>query len=314
MKTEKAITCEQKKRLKARMKRYKAYYLMLIPIIACVIIFSYIPMFGIIMAFQDYDILGGFFASKWVGFDNFIQIVTIPKFVDAIKNTLYIGVITWIFGTPLPILLAVMMHEIVNKKFRGFVQTVTYLPHFVSWVAIAGIFQTVFANEGTYNMIMKMIFGAGYEPTNILMNVKHFWGIIFWTNQWKEIGWNSMIFFAAIAGIDTTQYEAAKIDGCGKIRQIFSITLPNILPTLAIVLIMSTAGFLSANFEQILNFQNVYTQSQTEVIQTLTYREGILQANYSMAIAFGFAASMVTFLFMIISNRISKKVSDIGIW
>ncbi len=314
MKTEKAITCEQKKSLKARMKRYKAYYLMLIPIIACVIIFSYIPMFGIIMAFQDYDILGGFFASKWVGFDNFIQIVTIPKFVDAIKNTLYIGVITWIFGTPLPILLAVMMHEIVNKKFRGFVQTVTYLPHFVSWVAIAGIFQTVFANEGTYNMIMKIIFGAGYEPTNILMNVKHFWGIIFWTNQWKEIGWNSMIFFAAIAGIDTTQYEAAKIDGCGKIRQIFSITLPNILPTLAIVLIMSTAGFLSANFEQILNFQNVYTQSQTEVIQTLTYREGILQANYSMAIAFGFAASMVTFLFMIISNRISKKVSDIGIW
>ncbi len=314
MNTEKAINGGKKKSLRTRMKRYKTYYLMLIPIIVCVIIFSYIPMFGIIMAFQDYDILGGFFASKWVGLDNFIKIVTIPKFVDAIKNTLYIGVITWIFGTPLPILLAVMMHEIVNKKFRGFVQTVTYLPHFVSWVAIAGIFQTVFANEGTYNMIMKMIFGSGYEPTNILMNAKNFWGIIFWTNQWKEVGWNSMIFFAAIAGVDTTQYEAAKIDGCGKIRQIFSITLPNILPTLAIVLIMSTAGFLSANFEQILNFQNVYTQSQTEVIQTLTYREGILQANYSMAIAFGFAASMVTFLFMVISNRISKKVSDIGIW
>lgn len=314
MNTIAAVKENKKKNLKTRMKRYKTYYYVLIPIIICVIIFSYIPMFGIVMAFQDYDIVGGIFASKWVGLDNFIKIFTVPKFVGAIKNTLYIGVITWIFGTPLPVLLAVMMHELANKKFRGIIQTVTYLPHFVSWVAIAGIFQTVFANEGTYNMIMKMLLGSGYEATNILMNPKHFWSIIFWTNQWKEIGWNSMIFFAAIAGIDPTQYEAAKIDGCGKIRQIFSITLPNIMPTLAIVLIMSTAGFLSANFEQILNFQNVYTQSQTEVIQTLTYREGIMNANYSMAIAFGFAASMVTFLFMLVSNWVSKKVSDIGIW
>ena len=296
------------------MKKYKANYLLLLPAIVAVFVFCYLPMAGIIMAFQEYDIIGGIGASEFVGFDNFVRIFTTPKFISAIKNTLLYSGVNIIFGTPLPIILAILLNELRCKWFRNTIQTISYLPYFLSWISVIGIFQALFASEGTVNNVLVKILGDNYEPVNILMDSKYFLGIIFWTGQWKNVGWSSIVFLAAITGINQSLYEAAAVDGCGRIKQVFYITLPSIMPTIDIVFIMATASLVQSNFDQVYGFQNPYIQEATEVINTLVYREGILNAEYSMATAFGVAQGVVSFLLVFITNRIVKKVSDVGIW
>lgn len=297
-----------------RMSRYKFVYLALLPAMILTFVFHYLPMGGLIMAFQDYDIIKGMGGSQWVGFDNFVKIFTLPKFLGAIKNTVIYSGVGILFGTWFPIILALLFNELKSQRFKKTVQTISYLPYFLSWVSVIGMFYGIFATNGSYNDIMAAIVGDGYERTNILTNPDNFLGIIFWSNQWKNIGWSSIVYLAAITGIDPTLYEAAVVDGCNRLKQAIHITIPGILPTIAILFIMNMAGLVASNFEQVFGFQNIYTQEQTEVINTLVYRQGILNGEYSLSTAFGISQGVVSFVLVWVSNRIVKKGTGVGIW
>lgn len=304
----------KKKNTWSEIKRHYVLMLLLLPAVVLVFIFSYLPMGGLILAFQDYDIIKGITGSPFVGLENFVTIFTMPKFLKAIKNTLVYSSVTLFIGTPFPIILALLFNEIRSQKFKRVTQTISYLPYFLSWISVIGMFYSIFARDGAYNDIMKFFIGDSYTPVNILQDSKNFLGIIFWSNQWKNIGWNSIIFLAAIAGIDPTLYEAATVDGCGKIKQVWYITLPSILPTIAIVFIMATSSLVTSNFEQVYGFQNVYIQEETETINTVIYRRGIQNAEYSLSTAFGLAQGIVSFLLVFVSNKIVKTASGVGIW
>lgn len=304
----------REKSLPQRMAKYKFLYLILAPAFVLVLVFCYLPMFGLIMAFQDYDIIAGIAGSRFVGLDNFIKIFTIPKFLLAIKNTLLYSSVQIFLGTPFPIALALLFNELKCAKFKKTVQTISYLPYFFSWISAIGMFYAFFALDGTYNDIMAKIVGEGYKRVNILTDAKNFVGILFWSNIWKNIGWNSIIFLAAITGIDSSIYEAAVVDGCSRIKQVWYITLPCLLPTIAIIFIMNTAGLVTSNFEQVFGFQNLYIQEKTEVINTLVYRQGILNGEYSLSTAFGMAQGIVSFILVFVTNKIVKRVTGIGIW
>ena len=297
-----------------KMSKYKFLYLIAAPALILVLVFCYLPMGGLVIAFQDYDIIGGIMGSEFIGLDNFKQIFTIPKFVKAIGNTLKYSSVQLFLGMPFPILLALLFNELKGKKFKKTVQTISYLPYFLSWISVIGMVSAFFALDGTYNDFMEKFVGEGYTRVNILADAGNFTELLFWTNIWKNVGWNSIIFLAAITGIDANLYEAAMVDGCGRLKQIWYITIPCLLPTIAIIFIMNTASLVTLNFEQVFGFQNAYIQKDTEVINTLVYRQGILNAEYGLSTAFGLFQGAVSFMLVFISNKIVKKFTGIGIW
>lgn len=295
-------------------KKYKSVYMLILPAIVLTTVFCYFPMAGIVIAFKDFDIIKGIAGSRWVGFENFIKVFTQGEMLGAIFNTFLYGVVL-VFGSfPFPIILAVLFNELRCLRFKKTVQTLIYMPHFLSWISVVGLFYTLFSNEGVFNSIMGAIVGEGYTPVNILLDSKYFLPIIYFSNLWKSVGWSSVIFLAAIAGIDPTLYEAATIDGCGKFKQVLYITLPSIRSTAIIVLVMSMGGLVNTNFEQVYGFQNVYTQPYTETINTLIYRSGIQEGKYSLATAFGLSQGIVTVTLILISNAFSKKLAQTSIW
>lgn len=292
----------------------KSAYLLILPAVLYTVFFCYAPMFGIVIAFKDFDILKGLWGSDWVGFDNFKTILQYPAMLRAIGNSFYYGVVMLFLGFPFPIILALLFNELRGKRFKKTMQTISYLPHFLSWISVVGIFFAFFATEGTYNQIMAKIFGEGYEAKNILLDSKAFLPVLFVTNMWKSVGWSSVLYLAAIAGVDATLYEAAAVDGCGKFKQVFKITLPSIAPTIIICLIMNLSSFFRLNFEQVYGFQNVYTQEQTEIIGTLVYRQGVENGKYSIATALGLMEGALSVMLLFIANSITKKLFSISIW
>ena len=293
---------------------HKYAYILILPALILVTVFSYLPLTGIVLAFKDFNIVQGIFGSPWVGLDNFKEIFMQPKMLHAIKNTLIYGC-TILFGFfPFPIILALLFNEIRNIHFKKIVQTISYMPHFLSWISVIGLFSVFLAKEGPFNMIMGKLFGEAFGDVNLLMDPAYFLPIIFISHIWKSVGWSSVIFLAAIAGIDPTLYEAASVDGCGKLRQAWHITLPSIRGTALIVLIMSLGTLFNTNFEQVYGFQNVYTQEQTEVINTLIYRQGIENGQYSLATAFGLSQGLVSVTILLAANAISKRLFEISIW
>lgn len=300
--------------LALRLKKNRFTYGLLAPALILVLVFCYIPMFGLVIAFQDYDIIGGITASKFVGFDNFVKIFTMPKFTKAIFNTIKYSSVQLFLGFPFPIALALLFNEIRQQKFKRVVQTVSYLPYFLSWISVVGMLSAFFALDGSYNDIMASVVGESYEAKNILTDASNFTGILFWTNIWKNVGWNSIIFLAAITGIDSSIYEAAMVDGCSRFKQVLYITLPCLMPTIALIFIMNTASLVNLNFEQVYGFQNLYIQEETEVINTLVYRQGILNGEYSLSTAFGMVQGVVSFALVCITNAIVKRLTGNGIW
>lgn len=296
-----------------QLQKNKYAYILILPAMLFVFVFSYMPFAGLVLAFKEYDLVKGVFGSPWVGFDNFKEIFNQPLMLKSIINTLIYSSVT-IFGTfPIPIILALLLNELTNLKFKKVVQTVSYVPHFISWISVIGIFYSFLATEGPLNSILVKLI-AGYTPKNILMDSKYFLGILLISNIWKTTGWSSVIFLAAIAGIDAELYEAVKIDGGGKLRQIWHITLPGIRTTMLVVLVMSLGSLFNSNFEQVYGFQNVYTQDDTEVINTLIYRAGIQNGEYSLATAFGLSQGIVTVITILCANFLSKKIFDTSIW
>ncbi len=292
----------------------KTAYLLILPALVLVLLLCYLPFGGLILAFKDYNIVDGILGSPWVGFDNFVECFTQPNMLVAVKNSFVYGMVLQFLGMPFPILLALLFNEIRNIHFKKVVQTVSYLPYFLSWITVVGLFSSMFSLEGTFNGILKSLIGDSYEAVNIMHNAKNFLPIIFWTHIWKSIGWSSVIFLAAITGIDPSYYEAATIDGCGKFKQVIYITLPCIKNTILIVFIMSLGSLFNTSFEQVYGFQNVYIQQETDTINTLIYRLGIQNGKYSLATAFGLAQGLVAVALLLFSNTVSKKLFEVSIW
>ena len=289
-------------------------YILLLPGMILTGIFCYLPLAGVIMAFQDFDILKGFFDSPWVGLKNFEKVLTTRGFLDSIKNTVIYSSVLLFGKFPFPIILALMFNEIRNAKFKKITQTISYFPHFLSWTAVCGILYSMFALEGPYNELMRNIVGEGWVNRNILMESRNFLTILFTSSLWKEIGWSSIIYLAAIAGIDASLYEAAEIDGANRLQRAWHITVPCIRETMVLLLILGLGSLFSSNFDAMYGLQNAYTQTDTETIATIVYRSGIQGGKYSLTTALGLMQGLVSFALVFLGNRISRKIAGYGVW
>lgn len=302
-------------RLHRSLKMHKFIYLLVIPGILYYIIFHYLPMFGIIMAFKDvspFEGVKGIFTSPWVGFKHFKYFINSYYFGRLIRNTLNFTLRSLIFGFPAPIILALLFNEIKNRKFLKVTQTISYLPHFLSTVIIVSFVRSIFNPDRGPITVIYNIFGM--ESQYLLDNFKAIVNIIVFTQIWASVGWGSIIYLATITSIDQQQYEAAIIDGAGKWRQLFSITLPAISGVIAITLIFSIGGLLSANFEYILLLSSQSTIEVTDVIDTFVYREGIGNINYSFVTAVGLFKSVISLLLIVGANKVAKMLGHEGIW
>lgn len=292
-----------------KMIRQRYLHLMVIPGIIWMIIFSYIPMYGIIIAFKNYSIIGSIADAPWVGLSNFKEFLMDENFFLVMKNTLGISFLKLLIGFPIPIIFAILLNELYHSKFKKFVQTVSYLPHFFSWVVLGGIMISWLSESG---LLSELLIKSGImkEGVNFLAREKHFWSIAILSDIWKETGWNAIIYLAAIAGINPNLYEAAKIDGAGKLSQIWHITLPSIKGTITILFILSISGILNSNFDQMLVLQNPLNTNASEVIDTFVYKMGLKSMRFSYSTAVGLFKSVIALILLVSANLVSKKFND----
>ncbi len=298
--------------LKKDMYRDRMLYYLLIPFLLWFLVFKYLPMWGIQIAFKDFSLFKGIGGSPWVGFEYFKEFIESEYFFRVFKNTLIISMYGLIILFPAQIILAIMISEVTRQGFRKIVQTLTYLPHFVSVVVIAGIVTTFLApSSGLFNLVLEKM---GMEKIYFLTNPDYFRGIYTAMNLWKETGFASIVFIAAIAGIDTQLYEAAKMDGAGKLKQILHITLPGILPTIVVMFILKIGSLLSVGYETIILLYQPATYEKADVISTYVYRSGLVDGRYDFATAVGLFNAVVALILVVMANRLSKKVTDSGLW
>lgn len=288
------------------------YYLLLIPGLIFLLIFKYTPMYGVVIAFQDFNIFEGISGSDWVGFEQFQKLIHSEEFAQVFTNTLLISVYKIVLLFPIPILIALILNEVRVMVFKRTIQTIIYLPHFLSWVIISGLFITILSPSG--GLINNIIQSFGGEPISFFMSNSYFRSVVVFTAGWKEVGWNAIVFIAAISGIDQEQYEAASIDGAGRIRKMLYISLPGILPTIVLMFILRLGNVLEAGTEQILTMYNPVVYQTGDVIGTFVYRVGLGKMDYSFSTAVGLFNSVVGFILVISGNYISKKLLNRGIW
>jgi putative aldouronate transport system permease protein len=294
------------------LKNNMLIYILLLPAIVITFIFAYLPMPGILIAFQDYNIFKGISGSPWVGAKHFINIIQLPALSHAVVNTLTLSTLTLAVCFPSAIILALLFNELKVGVFKKVVQTMSYLPYFLSWISVIGIAITFLSIYGSVNDLGVALFGEGYERVMFLSKQELFVPILLILALWKSVGWNSIIFLAAITSIDEQLYEAARMDGATRLQQTRHITLPCIKPTIIILLIFSMGSIFADNFELVYGMQNAYIKF--DVISTIVYSRGIQQANYSMAAAVGFFNGLISLLLVFSANKIAKKVSDVYIW
>lgn len=287
---------------------------MLLPIIAYFIIFKYIPMAGIYMAFTDYKIKLGIFGSPWVGLDNFRRAFATLSFVRSLRNTVIISALKLIVGFPAPILLAILLNEVKHTAFKRTVQTVSYLPHFLSWVIIAGLLsQLLSPTNGPVNQILTEIFGLS-KPIYFLGDKAYFRGTLVVTDVWKGVGWGSILYLATITSISPSLYEAAICDGATRMQRILYITIPCMLPTITIMLILNVGSIMDAGFDQIFNLYNSAVYETGDIIDTYVYRIGIGEMKYDLSTAVGLFKNAIGFVLVVLTNMIAKRLSGNGIW
>jgi putative aldouronate transport system permease protein len=287
-------------------------YSMIVPGLLFFIIFIYIPLCGSIIAFQDYNIFNGVFHSKFVGLKHFENLFAYPEFYRVLKNTLIISLYQLVLGFPAPIILALLLNEVNKMLFKRIIQTVLYLPHFLSWVIVGGLFINLLSPR--VGMINEMIQYFGGEPIFFVQEPGYFRSIIVSSGIWKEVGWGTIIYLAALAGINPELYESAEMDGAGKFRQVFSITLPSILPTIAILFLLRIGSIMDTGFEQIYMFLNPLVYDVGEVFDTYIYRVGLLGAQFSATTAIGIFKSVVGFILIIAANQLSKRATGNSIY
>ena len=293
-------------RIKDELYRNGILYIMAIPVILYFILFMYLPMFGLVIAFKKYDIAKGIFGSRWVGFRYFKEFFTGLYFKRTLKNTLILSGGNILFGFPAPIIFALLLNELRNKHFKKAVQTITYLPHFISLVVVCGMLTNFFSSDGVATQII-MKFGG--EKMNYLASTKYFRTIYIASEIWQSIGWNSIIYLAALTGIDMQLYEAAVIDGAGKWKQMLHVTLPGILPTISVMLILEIGKMLSLGYEKVILLYSPNTYEVADIISSFVYRKGLNNFMYSYASAVGLFQSVVNIILLIASNKLSKRIS-----
>lgn len=292
-------------------KKYKGAYLMAIPGILFYLIFLYGPMFGVIIAFQDYSPALGFFKSDWVGLKHFQDFCSSAHFVRTVRNTVTISMLDLLLSFPAPIILALLLNELKAQKFKKIVQTITYIPHFISLVVICGMISAFAMKDGVINVVLSLF---GMERRNLLQEPAAFKWIYVFSGIWQSIGWNSIIYLAALSNIDQCLYEAASIDGAGKLRQVFAVTLPSIVPTIVTLFIMRMGSAFTVGYEKILLLYNSTIYETADVISTLVYRKGLLEMNYSYSTAVGLFNSVVNLVMLLAANYISKRTTETSLW
>lgn len=295
----------------AKLYKYRYQYLMILPGVILLFLFSYIPMAGIQVAFRDFQIGTSIWNSPWIGMDNFAFLQE-PQFWTVVKNTLYISVLKFIFGFPAPILLALMINEVMSSSFKRFVQSVSYLPHFFSWIVVAYILQSFLTMDG--GLVNQFVEKTGNEPIFFLGSTEWFRPMVISSGLWKETGWNTILYLAAITTIDPQLYEAAKVEGAGKMAQIRHITLPGILPTISIVLILSIPSLITVGMDQIYPLMNSANMEVADVLDTYVLRSGLQQGYFGMATAIGLLSSVLSLLLVLTTNQLSRKINGEGLW
>lgn len=299
------------KRLKRDILYNKYVYIMAVPVILYYIIFCYVPMGGLIIAFQDYKPALGLLGSKWEGLDNFIQFFTSINAGRVIRNTLLINIYDILFGFPAPIILALLINEVRSNRFKRTIQTLSYMPHFISLVVICSMLLEFSNSTGLFNDILAF-FGA--ERSNLMMRNDLFRPMFVGSGIWQEVGWGSIVYLAALSGIDPTLYEAARMDGAGRFHQMRYITLPSLMPTILVLFIMRMGHIMSQGFEKVILLYTPLTYETGDVIASFVYRMGLQQTDYSFGAAVGLFNSIINFAILIIANRLSKKISGTGLW
>ena len=307
-----ATKTKAKKNLFKYIIEYKWLYLLIMPGMLYLLIFNYIPMFGIVIAFKDFNLVKGISGSKWIGFENFIYMFSTKDFYLILKNSLLFSAYRLIWGFPFPIFLALMLNEIRSIKYKKLTQTLLYLPHFLSWVVLSGIIMNILSpTDGAINYIIKAF---GGEPVAFLQKPEYFRTIVVAVGIWKEAGWGMIVYLAAITGIDQEMYEAAYIDGATRLQRVFYVTIPSIMPTIIILLILNTGSIVKNGFEQIFLLYNPSVYSVADVFETYTYRIGLQGGRFSYSSAVGLFQSLVGFILIIITNMIAKKTKQSSLY
>ncbi len=295
-----------------RLYRDRYLYLLLAPMIIWTFLFKYKPLYALQIAFKDYSLFKGVEASPWIGFDHFVSFFTGPYFLRTLTNTFVLNAVILLIGFPIPIILALLINEVRSKGFKKWIQTATYLPHFISAVVIAGIVINFLSpSTGIVNFLLQKI---GMEPIYFLIKPEYFRGIFVSMNIWQEAGFNSIVFLAALSAIDVQLYEAAKIDGANKWKQVLNVTLPGIMPTIMIMLIIRIGNLLNLSFEKIILLYNPSTYETADVLSTYVYRTGLVNAQYDLGAAVGLFEAFVAFILVYGANRLSKRLTANSLW
>lgn len=294
------------------MVTYRDYYVMLIPGILFFLVFCYGPMYGLVIAFQNYYPLKGVRGSAFVGFQHFRELFADPFFLSVLKNTVIISLYKLLVCFPAPIALCLILNEIKLEPVKKFAQSVSYLPHFVSWVVVSGIvIEFLSPSRGPINILLQNL---GRNPIFFVAEPKYFRGVLVSSDLWKSIGWGSIIYLAAVTGVDTALYEAAEMDGAGRLRKVFHITLPALAPIITVMLIMDSGKLLNDSFEQVYNFLTPSTYSVGDVISTFVYRMGIQKMQYSFTTAVDLFKNVISFVLVILTNYVARKTNDYALW
>jgi putative aldouronate transport system permease protein len=286
-------------------------YLMLLPVVAYFLLFWYGPMYGALIAFKDFSPGKGIWGSTWVGFRHFTDFFNSYYFTRLLRNTLLLNFYDILFGFPAPIALAILINEIRSNLFKRTVQTISYMPHFISLVVVCGLITDFAASDGVFNSILSIF---GIEPIQFLLRPEWFRTIYVSSEIWRTMGWSSIIYLAALVNIPLSLYEAAELDGAGRLRKIMNITIPGILPTIVIMLIMRIGKIMQVGVEKVMLLYNPATYETADVISTFVYRKGILEMSFSYSTAVGLFNSVISFILVYAANTVSRKVTDSSLW
>ena len=294
------------------LKNKSQYIMLLIPLI-WYIVFCYIPMCGILIGFQDYNVRRGILGSEWIGFENFRRFLIDPYFMRSFVNTLRISLASIIFGFPMPIIFALLINELTSKRFVKVVQIVTYIPHFISLVVLCGMIKIFVSDTGIITEIVEIL--VGHKIGESLLNRPELFTSIFvLSGIWQGVGWSSIIYIATISGIDQELYDAASIDGAGRLRQALSVTIPSILPTIILMFILRVGSVINVDYEKIMLLINQLNAEKAEVLSYYVYKKGIMESDYSLSTAANLFNSIINLFFVVSCNTISRKLSDISLW
>lgn len=291
--------------------RNRSLYLMIIPVLIFFILFHYKPMYGAIIAFKDYTPALGIAESPWVGWDNFTRFFSSVYFGRLIRNTILLSFYSLLFGFPAPIILALLLNEVKNKKFKGLTQTVTYLPHFISMIVVTGMLVDFSMTSGLFNDIIELF---GGERSPLLQNPDLYRTIYVVSGIWQEIGWGSIIYLSALSGVDSQLYEAAQIDGAGKWKQLIHVTLPGIAPTIIIMFILKMGTLMNMGYEKTILLYNPATYETADIISSYIYRIGLLEQDWSYSTAIGLFNSVINLGLLLITNKIARKCGETSLW